>query len=98
MSSASEITDECADQAALIDTLVLIEAFVFGGEEGPLYVLRNIGKRHPPSSLAFFEDFREALPVAIEHDARPRKREALELGVVGKVSHSLVVEVDSIAE
>src|SRR6202043_1748676 len=34
-----EIADEGADQAALVDPLVLIEAFVFGGEKSLLHLL-----------------------------------------------------------
>ena len=38
-----EVADEGADQAALVDALVLVEALVLGREERLLHVLRNVG-------------------------------------------------------
>src|SRR5262245_44039946 len=48
-----EIADEGADQATLVDSLVLIEAFVLGRKKSLLHVLRDVGEwnPHPPLVL-----------------------------------------------
>src|SRR5262249_59777538 len=65
-----KIADEGADQTALVDPLVLIEAFVFGREEGLLHVLRDVGEWNPYPPLVLLEHLREAFALAVEHDAR----------------------------
>ncbi len=93
-----EIADEGADQAALVDSLVLIEAFVLGREKGLLHVLRDVGEWNPHAPLVLLEHLRKALALAVEHDARSRKLDALEFGVIGQIGGRLVVEVDDVAE
>ena len=93
-----KVADEGADQAALVDPLVLIEALVLGRDEGFLHVLRNVGEGNPYPALILLEHFRERLACAVEHDARAGKLQALELGVIGQVGDRLVVEIDHRAE
>ena len=95
---AGEVADEGADQAALVDPLVLIEALVLGRDERLLHVLRNVGEHHPDAALILLEHLGETLALAVEHDARARQLEALELGVIGQVGGRLVVEIDHVAE
>ena len=93
-----EAIDEGADQAALVDPVVLVEAFVLGREEGFLHVLGDIGERNPHSALVLLEDFGERPTVAVEEDAGTRKLHAFELGMVGQISCRLVVEIDNVTE
>jgi hypothetical protein len=98
-SRGGEIADEGANQAALVDSLMLIEAFVLGREKGLLHVLRDVGEWNPHPPLVLLEHLREAFALAIEHDARARKVQALELGMVGQLGgRRLIVEVDDVAE
>jgi hypothetical protein len=93
-----EIADEGADQAPLIDPLMLMKAFVLGCDERLLHVLGDAGERDPHAALVLLEYLREALPLAVQHDARARELEAFELGVIGEVGGHLVVEIDDVAE
>src|SRR5262249_15522724 len=92
-----EIADEGADQAALVDPLVLIEAFVLGRKKSLLHVLGNVSEWNPDPPLVLLEYLREAFALAVEHDARAGKLEALELGVSGQIGSSFVEEVDECA-
>src|SRR5262249_1337077 len=58
-----EIADERANEATLINALMLVETLVLGSEEGLLHGLRNIGERHPDATLVFLEHFGKALAV-----------------------------------
>ena len=93
-----EATDKSADQAALIDPFVLVEAFVLGREEGLLHVLGDIGERNPHAALVLLEDFGERPTIAVEEDAGTGKLHAFELGVVGQVGGRPIVEVDHVGE
>src|SRR5262249_14132709 len=93
-----EIADEGADQAALVDPLVLVEALVLGGDEGVAHMLRDVGERYPDPALVPLKHLGKALALAIEHHARPGQLEPLELAVVWQVGSSLVVEIDYVAE
>ena len=93
-----KVADEGADQAALVDPLVLIEAPVLGRNEGFLHVLRNVGEHHPHAALILLEHLRETFALAVEHDAGAGQLQALELGVIGQVGDRLVVEIDHRAE
>ena len=68
-----EIGDEGANQPALVDALVLVEALVLGRDERLLHVLGNVGERHPDAALVLLEHLGEALALAVEHHARPRQ-------------------------
>ncbi len=93
-----KIADEGANDAALVNALVLVEALVLGGEEGLLHRLRNIGERHPHAALVLLEDLGKALAAPVEHNARARKLEAFELVVIGQICERLVVEIDHVTE
>src|SRR5262249_717324 len=93
-----EIADEGADQAALVNPLMLIETFILSCEKGLLHVFGDIGEWYPHPALVLLEYLREAFALAVEHDARARKLEALELGMIGQIGDRLVVEVDDVAE
>src|SRR5262249_4445467 len=64
-----EFADEGADQATLVDPLVLVEAFAPGREKAFLPLLRDVGEPPPPPPLVLLEHLRKALALAIEHDA-----------------------------
>ena len=93
-----EIADEGADQAALVDPLVLIEASILGREKSLLHVLRDVGKRHPDSPLVLLEYLGETLATPVEDDARAGQPHALELGMIGQIGTRLVVEIDHVAK
>ena len=93
-----EIADEGANQAALVDSFVLIEALVLGRQEGFLHMLRNVSERHPDPPLVLFEHLGKAFAPAIEHHARAGKSHALELCMIGQIGRRLVVEIDDLAQ
>ena len=93
-----KVADEGADQPALVDPSVAIEALVLGREERLLDVFRNVAERDPLPPLVLLEHLREAFALAVEHDAGARQLEALELVVIGQVGDRLVVVVDDLAE
>ena len=93
-----KIADEGADQAALVDALVVVEALVLRRHECLLHVLGNVGEHHPDPALVLLEHLGKALALAVEHHARSGKLDALELGVIGQVRERLVVEIDDVAE
>src|SRR5262249_18965456 len=80
-----EIADEGADQAALLAPFMVVEGFSLGREKSFLHVRGDVGEWTPPPPLVLLEYLREAFALAVEHDARARKLEALELGVIGQV-------------
>ena len=93
-----KVADEGADQPALVDPSVAIEALVLSREERLLDVFRNVAERDPLPPLVLLEHLREAFALAVEHDAGARQLEALELVVIGQVGDRLVVVVDDLAE
>ena len=72
--------------------LCSVEALVLGRQERLLHVLRNVGERHPYAPLVLLEHLREAFALAVEHHARARQLEALELVVIGQIGGRLVVD------
>ena len=93
-----EVADEGADQAALVDALVAVKALVFGRQERLLHVFGNVGEGNPFAPLVLLEHLCEALTLAVEHHARARQLDALELGVIGQIGGRLVKVVDDLAE
>ena len=89
-----DVGDEGADQAALVDALVLIEALVFGGDEGEPDVFGNLPERHPLAAVVGFEQLGEFLAFDVHHRAGAGKLQVLELVVVGQVRGDAVVELD----
>ena len=78
-SGLAKIADEGADQAALVDALVLEEAPVLGGDEGLLHEIGNGRERHPDAPVACLEHVGESAALAVEHGAhagsfRPLRR------------------------
>ena len=68
-----KVADEGADQAALVNPLVLIKAVVLGRDECLLHVLRDVCEWNPDPPLVLLEHLREGFAPAVEHDARARK-------------------------
>ena len=68
-----QVADEGADDAALVDALVLEEALVLGGDEGLLDMLRDVGERHAQAAVVGLVELGEALAAAVEDEARARK-------------------------
>ena len=56
-----EVADEGADEAALVDALVLVEPLVLGGDERLLHVLGDVTERHPHAAVLGLEHFGVAL-------------------------------------
>ena len=90
----AHIGDRGADQAALVDAGVLVEALVLGGHECLLHRHRNFGERHRDAALVGIEHLPEAAALAVQHDGRAGQLEALEPRRVGQVGQRLVIEVD----
>ena len=80
-----EVGDEGADQAALVDALVLIEALVLGRDERLLHVFGNVGQRHPYAALVGSNTSAKRSPLPSSTTLRAGQLEALELVVVGQV-------------
>ena len=89
-----DVGDEGADQAALVDALVLIEPLVLGGDERLLDVLRNVAERHPDAAVIGLEQLGEAFSLAVIDDAGARQLEPLQLVVIGEIVDRIVVELD----
>src|SRR5262249_47350560 len=85
-----EIADESANQAALVDSLMLVEAPVLRCEKCLLDVLGNVAERHPYPSLILFEHLRKAFAAPVEHDARAGKFNPLELRMIRKIGGGLL--------
>src|SRR3954451_9821604 len=74
-----KVADEGPDQPALVDPSVAIEALVLSREERLLDVFRNVTERDPLPPLILLEHLREALALAVKHDAGTRQLEPLSL-------------------
>src|SRR5262249_4201533 len=61
-----EFADEGADQAALVDPFMLIEAFALGREKTFLHVRGDVGEWTPHPPLVLLEYLREAFALAVE--------------------------------
>src|SRR6516165_6206314 len=94
----SEIADERPDQAVFIDAVVLVEALVFGGNEGIAHMLGNVPKLDPYAALVLLENLGERPALAIQDGACTGKPVIPKLGVVWQVCSRLVVEVDDRTE
>ena len=64
-----KIADEGADDAALVDAVMLIEAPVLGGDERLLHEIGNVGERHPDAAVAGLEHVGIVIALAVEHRA-----------------------------
>ena len=85
-----EIADEGADDAALVDAMVLVEAPVFGGDERLLHEVGNVAERHPDAPVAGLEHVGEILAAAVEHGAHARQLLALEALGSGRSAAALL--------
>ena len=97
-SGLGEVADEGADDAALVDAFVLMEALVLGGDESLLHMLGDVGERHPDAAVVGFVDFAEALAVAVEDGADARQPQPFQFRVVGQIGDGRVVVGDDGAE
>ena len=70
-----QIADERAHQPALVDACVLMEALVFGGDEGVAYHVRDVGKRHRDTAVVRCVNLCKALAFVAEDHARARQLE-----------------------
>ncbi len=93
-----KITDKGANDAALVDTLVGIEAFVLGGEKRLLHVVGNVGERNPDPALVLLEHFRKAMALAVEHETGTWQLEPSKLGMIRQVCDRLIIEIDHRSE
>jgi hypothetical protein len=93
-----DVGDVRADQAALVDALVLIEPLVLRRDERLLHVLRNLADRHPDAALVGLEQFRKLVALAVEHRAGAGQLQVLELAVIRQVGGDAVVEFDHLLE
>ena len=81
-----------------IDTFVLVETLVLGGDERIAQLLWDLRERNPNAALVLLEHFGEAAALAVEHNACAGKPQALEFVVVRQIRHRLIVEIDDVAE
>ena len=93
-----EIADEGADDAALVDAMVLEEAPIFGGDERLLHEFGNVAERVPDAPVAGLEHVGEMLPVAVEHRGGAGQLFALQLRLIGQVGRRIIEEVDDLTE
>ena len=68
-----EITNEGADDAALVDAVMIEEAPVFGRDERLLHQIGNGGERDPDPAVARFEHVGEIAALAVEDHAHARQ-------------------------
>ncbi len=94
----AEIADEGADDAALVDAVMLEEAPVLGGDERLLHEVGNVAERDPDAPVAGLEHVGELRARPVQHHRRARQLLALELGRVGQIGRRIVEEVDHLAE
>ena len=93
-----KVADKGADDAALVDAVMRIEAAVLGGNEGLLYVYRNVGERHEDAPVARLEHVGELPALVVEHVAQIRQFVALEPPRIGQIGRGAVVEVDHLSD
>ena len=93
-----QIADEGADDAALVDAVVLVEAPVLGGDEGLLHQIGNVAERHPDAPVAGLEHVGEFLPAAVEHHAHARQFPAFQHRLIRQIGRRIVEEIDDLAE
>ena len=92
-----EIADKGADDAALVDTMMLIEAAVFSGDERLLHRLGNVSERYPNAPIAGLEHVGEIPPIAVQDNAHARQSSAFEHVLIGQIGHRSVEEVDDLS-
>ena len=68
-----QIADEGANDAALVNAVVLIETPVLGRDERLLHVVGNVGERHPDPAVAGLEHVGKLVALAVEHRAHARQ-------------------------
>src|SRR6516225_4505116 len=78
--------------------MVLVEALVFGGNEGIAHMLGNVPKLDPYAALVLLENLGEGPALSVQDGACTGKPVILELGVIRQVRRRLVVEVDDRTE
>ena len=93
-----EIADESADDAALVDAVMVEKAPVFGGDERFLHRVRDGGERDPDPPVARLEHIGEIAALAVEDHAHARELPALEPRCVGQIGSGVVIELDHLAE
>ncbi len=95
---AGEIGDHGANEPALVNALVLVEALVFGRHERLLHMLRYVLEGNPDPPILRLEHFGETPAGRVEHGARAGQLEPLEPRMVGQVGGGLVVVGDDLAD
>ena len=93
-----KIADEGADDAVLVDAVMLIEAPVLGGDERLLHEIGHVGERHPDAAVAGLEHVGIVIALAVEHRAHAGQLLALEPRRVGQIGGGVVVERDHLAD
>ena len=93
-----EIADEGADDAAFVDTVMLKETPVLGGDERLLHKVGNVGEGHPHPPVAGFKHLGKASALAVQHGAHTGKLPPLQLRRVGQIGGGVIEEVDHFAE
>ena len=93
-----EIADEGADDAALVDAVMLEETPVLGGDESLLHEIGNGGERHPDAAVARLEHVGKISALAVEHHAQARQFPALQPGLVGQIGRRVIEKLDDLAE
>ena len=89
---SAQIADEGADDAALIDPMVIEKTAILGGDRRLLQIIGNFGQGHPDAPIAGLEDFRETLAGTVEHGAHAGQLSVLECRRIGQVGGRVVVK------
>ena len=77
---------------------MLIEATVFGGDEGLLHEVGDVLERHPDAAIAGLEYVGVVITLAVEHRAHAGQLLALEPRRIGQISRGIVEELDHVAD
>lgn len=93
-SRRSEIGDEGADHAALVDAVMGLEALVLGGDEGLLHQRRNRRDRHDDAAPVRLGGLGEGLAGAVEDPGHAGQRLVAQGLGAGQVLGGVVVELD----
>ena len=89
-----EIADEGADDAALVDAVMRIEAPVFGGDEGVAHGFGNVSERNPQTPVAGLEHIGEIPALPVQHQAHARQSLVFENVLIRQISGRSVEKID----
>src|SRR6516164_9491915 len=96
--SVAEISDKGADDAALIDAMVLKEAPILSGDECLLHLIGNIADWNPDAPVAGLEHLSVGLFLVVQYHAHARELPAFQLQGIRQFGGSAIEKLDNLAE